>query len=190
MSIESPDADAPLATASQPVAPTAEIQERDPSGRFGPGNRFSMTHGLRSKQVEQGLLPEQAEAVAGLAERVAGITADLGGIDQLSTVVLGLIERHARLELIEGYLWTNLETNGVLTGKGRQRAALSAYLSVTDRLQRSAGTLGVQRQPNRVPMRTEPTDLVTRIENVIIDTRTEDPTGSAHIFHTDAVSLR
>lgn len=91
-------------------------------------------------------LPEQAEARAALAERVAAVVADLGGMDGLSTVAAGLVERHARLELVSDYLFERLERLGPLTAKGRTRAALSAWLSVVDRLHRSALALGMERR--------------------------------------------
>jgi len=100
----------------------------------------------RQRFAEAGVMPEQAEARAALAERVAGIVADLGGPEALSALAIGQVGRHAKLELVDGYLWENLQRHGPLTGKGRTRAVLSAWLQVVDRLQRSAAMLGLARR--------------------------------------------
>ncbi|MEO8677425.1 MAG: hypothetical protein ABI665_00170 [Vicinamibacterales bacterium] len=136
----------------QPAAPSGETPTSAPSGdgRFQPGNRAALRHGARSARVAAGLMPEQAEAAAALGARVAAIVADLGGPEGLSALAVGQAERHARLELVDEYLWRNLEANGVLTGKGRQRAALTAWLAVIDRLQKSAMALGLERRARRV----------------------------------------
>jgi hypothetical protein len=49
------------------------------------------------------------------------------------------------------YLAENLMKQGPLTSKGRQRAALTAYLSVVDRTQRIAASLGLSRREKAVP---------------------------------------
>ena len=143
MSNEPADSGDDLQPRLQPGAPSAKPPV---SGRFQPGNTLALKHGLRSARVQAGLMPEQAEARAALAERVAAIVADLGGKDGLSALALGQIERHASLELVDEYLWENLQRHGPLTGKGRTRAALTAWLSVVDRLQKSATTLGLERR--------------------------------------------
>jgi len=139
----------------QPLTPNEESPAtgRDQLGRFapGPGNRWAMKTGVRSRYVAAGLMPEQAEARAALRERVAAIVGDLGGLDALSALAVGQVQRHARLELVDEFLWTNLQTRGPLTGKGRARAALTAWLAVVDRLQKSAITLGLERRARPVP---------------------------------------
>jgi hypothetical protein len=74
-------------------SPTGE--RRDIRTRFQPGHTLSMKHGGRSKRVAALELPEQAEARAALRERVASILVDLGGVESLSTLAVGLAERHA-----------------------------------------------------------------------------------------------
>ena len=122
--------------------------ERGPDGRFVPGNAASVTHGLRRAN---GPLPDTAEVRAALAERAATIVSDLGGTDGLSSVALGMIDRHARMEMVAEYLHARLEAEGPLTGKGKTRAALSAWLQIVDRLHRSALALGLERRAKRVP---------------------------------------
>lgn len=115
------------------------------SGRFQPGNLAAMKTGLRAKTIGAG-----PGAVAALQDRVVAITSDLGGED-VSQVAAGVVRRHAQLEAVAETLWADIEARGLLTGKGRQRAALSAYLAVSDRLARSAALLGLSRRQKRVP---------------------------------------
>jgi hypothetical protein len=117
--------------------------------KFQPGNAANLRHGLRSRLWE-GALPEQAEAAEALREREAAILADLGGSGEVSTVAAGVVRRHCRLELVDDHLWRNLQRFGPLTGKGKTRAALTAWLRVQDRLHRSATTLGLQRRARRM----------------------------------------
>jgi hypothetical protein len=110
------------------------------------GNVNAMKTGARSARVLAGLMPEQAEGLAALGERVKSIERDLGGVESLSVIAIGMIERHARLELVDDYLFGNLQRLGPLTARGRTRAALTAWLMVVDRLQKSATTLGIERR--------------------------------------------
>lgn len=134
-------------SATDSTAPPDERAERGRTVTGQPGP--ALRHGGRSRLVAEGKLPEQAEALAALPSRTAAILADLGG--DVSAVALGLVERHARLEMVSDYLWSNLQAHGPLTGKGATRAALSAWLLVVDRLHRSATTLGLDRKAKRVP---------------------------------------
>ena len=124
--------------------PPAETPASGPAktGQFQPGNVASLRHGASSARPE---------AVAALNARVAAIVADLGGPDAVGTLAAGMVERHARLELVDDYLFANVQRLGPLTGKGRTRAALTAWLAVVDRLQKSAMALGLERKAKRVP---------------------------------------
>ena len=135
----------------QESAPNAERLDGGNAGWFRPGNTAALKDGRRSRRVLAGLMPEQAEARAALAERVAAIVGDLGGKETLSALAVGQVQRHAKLELVDTFLWENLQRHGPLTGKGHTRAALTAWLSVVDRLQKSAATLGLQRVARKVP---------------------------------------
>lgn len=148
------DSGVALRSGSQPDAPNEEIASsgagHDAHGRFTTGNAAALRHGGRSRRVQAGLMPEQAEARAALSERVNAIVSDLGGPDALSAIAVGQVQRHARLELVDGFLWANLQQHGPLTGKGRTRACLVAWLSVVDRLQKSAMALGLDRRSRHV----------------------------------------
>src|ERR1039457_1893858 len=68
-------------------------------GRLQPGNVAALRHGGRSVRVAAGLMPEQAEARAALADRVATIVNSLGGADALSPLAIDMVDRHTHLEL-------------------------------------------------------------------------------------------
>ena len=63
----------------------------------------------------------------------------------MSTVHRDAIRDLLRLELVGEYLFQNLTAEGVLTGKGRTRAATLTYLQVLDRLTRLRTLVGLQR---------------------------------------------
>jgi hypothetical protein len=130
-----------------PEPPTAG---RRANGTFAPGNATALRHGLYSRQMREALLPEQAEARAAIAEQRRAIEDDLGGNEALSALTRDLIGRYVELRLVADFLGHQLATVGPLTGKGRQRAALTAYLAVIDRLNRLALSLGLERKAKRV----------------------------------------
>lgn len=138
-----------------PEPPTSGRTRR---GTFASGNSSALRHGLYSRQVREALLPEQAEARAALAEQRRAIEDDLGGADGLSQVTRDLIGRYCELRLIADFLAHQLATVGPLTGKGRTRAATTAYLAVVDRQNRLALTLGLERKAKRVPSLAEVMD--------------------------------
>jgi hypothetical protein len=125
----------------------ARPADRDGSGRFVPGNSARLVHGLRSQRALNGELggPElKAEANARLRE----LTADQGDAGFLRR---DLVKRTTQLTIIADTLADELVRNGIITPKGSQRAALTAYLSVIDRLTRLSATLGLERRTKQVP---------------------------------------
>lgn len=141
---QSTDADAhPF---SQPVARQQRPGHDATSGRFVRGNTDALKHGAFSQQVRDALTPEQADVLAALAEKRAEIERDLGGSENLSVLARDLAGRYLELCTIADYLGGRLVTQGPLTPKGNQRAALTAYLGVVDRLQRLALALGIERR--------------------------------------------
>lgn len=131
------------------VAPSDELPAdgRDVRGRFTLGNTAALVHGGRSQRVAAGLLPEQAEARALMREREQAIVRDLGG--DLSQVKADMVTRYLETALIADFLADNIARHGALTGKGRTRAAVTAYLQVLDRQHRLALLLGLERRQKR-----------------------------------------
>lgn len=148
-------------TDARPVSepsPEPAPAPRTAKGTFASGNSEALRHGLYSRQVREALLPEQAEARAALAEQRRAIEDDLGGTDALSQMTRDLIARYVELRLVGDFLAHQLATVGPLSGKGRTRAACTAYLSVVDRQNKLALTLGLERRTKRIPSLTEVLD--------------------------------
>lgn len=120
---------------------------RDTDGRFAPGNTESLKHGQRSERDGAELMPW---LVAVLAEKEAAILADLGGAEQVSAIRRELLGRFLQSSAIADSLGANIVENGVLTSKGRTRAAVTLYLQVLDRQIKLAGTIGLGRQAKPV----------------------------------------
>jgi hypothetical protein len=117
--------------------------------QFATSRLNAMRTGIHSELVRKGLLPEQQEAVQAMHERRAAIVSDLG--DDLSQVKQDVLQRYLEASLIADYLFDNIQHLGVLTGKGRTRAACSAYLQVLDRQVRLGQMLGFERKAKQVP---------------------------------------
>ena len=117
---------------------------RQQNGQAGPGNTLNLRHGLHSTQ-----LLEQQDIEAWHREEVEAIESDLGGEAELSALQRASVREAARLEVILGALGGELLDGGVLTGKGKCRAATTTYLQVLDRFVRVAGTLGLARRAKR-----------------------------------------
>jgi hypothetical protein len=126
------------------------LPELPTPGRFVAGHPGpALKHGRYSKLVRQGALPEQQEAVAAMQERRAAIVADLGA--DLSQVKQDVVGRYLEASLVADYLFNNVQQHGVLTGKGRTRAAVATYLQVLDRVVRLGQLLGLERRSKQVP---------------------------------------
>lgn len=114
-------------------------------------NTLSLIHGARSRRVMHAGLPEQAELRALLQEKEAGLVADLGGAANVGVAKRELTTRFVETSAILSFLGGNILKFGVLTTKGRQRAAVATYLQVLDRITRLALALGLERQAKQVP---------------------------------------
>lgn len=71
-------------------------------------------------------------------------------IGETSAVKESLARRYVHVGLVAEFLESNFVAQGVLTTKGRTRAAVSLYLTVVDRQVRLAGLLGLERQAKPV----------------------------------------
>jgi hypothetical protein len=124
---------------AEPI-PQTPSSGRDEQGRFTaghPGPRLA--HGQYSQLVRSGAATGQQDALA--ASRFE-LRVELGDVG----VVKGsLADAFVELSAVRDYLGGRLATEGPLTGKGRTRALLTAYLAVVDRQVRLAQVLGVER---------------------------------------------
>jgi hypothetical protein len=61
------------------------------------------------------------------------------------------VTRFLQTSVVADFLGSNIVKHGVLTTKGKTRAAVTTYLQVVDRLTRLALALGLERQAKQVP---------------------------------------
>ena len=112
---------------------------RDAAGRFvagAPGPR--LTTGEYSVLVRSGAATGRQASVAALRAQVRDEVGAGGAIKR------SMADAFVELDCVRAYLGTRLEREGPLTGKGRTRALMSAYLSVIDRQVRLAQLLGLE----------------------------------------------
>jgi hypothetical protein len=125
---------------------------RRANGTFAPGwpkapnARGSLKDGGRSEYAAAGLLPSQQAIAPLLAERRLAYLSDLGGTNEVSAIKSDLLDDYQRLRLIAEAAWDSIAKGGIVTGKGRQRAVVGTFVSVTDRLQRLAEKIGLERR--------------------------------------------
>lgn len=127
-----------------PVIDFVKLRQQDargPRGRWAVGNMARLTTGQRTKRLLD--VPELARAHV---ERTDALVTDLGGIAGLSVAAAMLVAELARLQLVTESLGADVLRHGVLTGKGRTRAAVTIYLQVLDRQQKLAQLLGLERR--------------------------------------------
>ena len=108
----------------------------------------ALRDGRRSELVRAGIRADGADMRAVLNERTSAIVADRGG--DVGEVMTQTIRRFVETTAISEHLLDNILAFGPLTGKGRQRAAVTAYLACVDRLTRLATIIGVERKPRVV----------------------------------------
>lgn len=114
-------------------------------GPIRPGEMLNLRHGLQSEKLIQ-----QPDIAAWHREQVVAISADLGGMTELTTLQSASVREVARLEVILAAMGTELLENGVLTGKGNLKAATTVYLAVLDRFTRLCAVLGLERRARKV----------------------------------------
>jgi hypothetical protein len=81
-----------------------------------------------------------------------------GELGEVGVVKGSLADSFVELDAVRNYLGSRLAAEGPLTGKGRTRALLTAYLAVVDRQVRLAQVLGIERRAKPV----DPLEAVRR----------------------------
>ena len=120
-------------------------------GAIKKGETRALKHGRYSKQAQLALLPGQEEIRAVLASRRERLTDDQGGTQDMSQILEDTIDRYQRLWVLASTLEARMEKEGVLTGKGKTRAAVTLYLGIVDRLSKLAQQIGFDRKARQVP---------------------------------------
>jgi hypothetical protein len=114
------------------------------------GNTRNLQHGLYSAAVQSGALTALAVQHVEHSEALERLVADRGGMDNVSVIELSLLKKIVVLDRISDHLAGHVLRDGVLSTKGRTRAAVVTYLSVVDRVARLASTLGLERKAKKV----------------------------------------
>lgn len=128
---------------NEPSFETPALNHEPQTGRFLPGNRAALKHGLHAFKT-RGELP--ADLVAEMVEFRQAVEADQGGADQLSAIAAGYVRRLTELETIAQLLAGDLAARGLFTARGRMRSTYAAFLQTLDRWDRYAKTLGLERK--------------------------------------------
>ena len=142
------DASSPTGDPGGPALDFAALRAggRDASGKFARGHLVNVRHGLR-------IAPDNPLVRAAFEDCRQAIEVDLG--DGLATLKAAAVREAARLTIIVDSLGENLIASGILSAKGNQRAALSAYVMTLDRLHRLMTLLGLERRAKPAAQRIE-----------------------------------
>jgi hypothetical protein len=119
---------------------------RDPKGRFAPGNNAARKTGATEfeRHGAEVLTPDFRAEHENFRN---DLIADQGGLSELSTVRLALIERAAQAHTMASLLAADLSRRGVTTERGRTRKSLDQFFKCVDRFERLARRIGLERRP-------------------------------------------
>lgn len=120
---------------------------RDAAGRFIAGNAESLTHGARRYEL-RGALPDDVRAA--LDAFRSDLESDRGGRSEMGAIESGYVRRLTQLEGVLELLGQDVATHGVMTQRGRPRAAYRAFLDTLATWDRLAQRLGLERKARRV----------------------------------------
>lgn len=125
----------------------------NPDTKFQAGNRESVRTGAYVTVVKH------AELASLAADVERAVIQDLGGADEVSRVMRGLVQRFASLEVLTNAMFERLLVEGPFTLKGRTRASFTGLLNLIDRYERVARAIGTARRTKR------PTTLADLLAN-------------------------
>jgi hypothetical protein len=102
----------------------------------------------QARFTDRGLLPaelrEQHETFK------SAIYADLGGEDELTTIAKSAVENLAQVKTLQNLFLAEIARRGIVTQKGKVRSVVEAFFKATDRHDRLARLLGLERRTKRV----------------------------------------
>lgn len=120
------------------------------AGHFIVGNQARRTHGLYSFR-DQGDRAIPADLRMSADEMLAGILADKGGAENLTTLKRGYAQQARTFHVMMDLVGNELVRNGLTTKSGRVRSAVTKYLEIFDRFDKCAQRLGLEREARQVP---------------------------------------
>lgn len=124
----------------------------DACGAVQQGNQLARQDGAFAR-VHPAEVRQSAEEV------LTGVLADMGGIEEVSTLERAGAVKIRDLEILLSVLMSDMARHGVLTPAGGTRKTLDRYLGVLDRWVRVVAVLGIKRRPKSV------TDLATYLDS-------------------------
>lgn len=116
-------------------------------GCFLAGNEEALIHGGRRLQTGGETAMNESDRVA-LRDLVLS---DLGGSENVSTVMRELVEDFARAVILRDLIWEHIAVAGPLTKAGRRRAAFDIYMQASQRAERLAARIGNDKVGTTVP---------------------------------------
>lgn len=117
------------------------VSQRDSAGRFLPGNRAAVTHGIYVRQ-------ERPDIAAMVSERCERLAVHMG--HEISEVEAPLLRQLARVQVLAEDAGRQLDRQGVRAGKGAVRALYSLYERLLDREMALSRMIGLQRRTRHV----------------------------------------
>lgn len=111
---------------------------------FLPANQAARTTGIYSRSVPPDLRQHREELIAGLSS-------DLGGESELSTLEASYVEKIGDIDTTIRLLTHDIATNGLLTPGGRVRDVYDKLLAGLAAFDRYAQRVGLERKAKRVP---------------------------------------
>lgn len=106
----------------------------------------AMQVGDRSVKLQAALEPVRA-AIYG--QTLADLGCSIDGPEKPTETLRMTARNLAALDVLAETFWTFIEAQGVLTAKGKTRAAVTTWLSIVDRQLKLAQVLGLERKAKR-----------------------------------------
>ena len=135
--------------ANVPDAGNSQSSGHDRRGRWAPNNDGALQHGARRYEL-RGVLPDDVRV--DLDAWSGQLMADRGGATELSAIEGAYCRRLTQLEGALELLGRDLHQHGVMTPRGRPRAAYRTFLDTLATFDRLAQRLGLERKAKRVDL--------------------------------------
>lgn len=142
---------APEAPGAAPSDESPAVGRNEKTGQFAPGNQLSRRSGVRAFEL-RGATSLPPDLRAALDRFRAGVEADQGGRQELSTIGAGYVDLLAEVNAIIGLLLADLAERGIFTTRGRVRSTYQQFLLAIDRYDRLAQRIGLERKTRDVSL--------------------------------------
>jgi hypothetical protein len=124
-----------------------QIMEPEKPEAPEPSDRSPVRAG-QARFTDRGLLPAELREQHDTFK--AAIYADLGGEDELTTIAKSAVENLAQVKTLQNLFLAEIARRGIVTSKGKVRSVVEAFFKATDRHDRLARLVGLERRTKRV----------------------------------------